>query len=135
MQPFPARGDLAHASQHMANDTLMSFLRPTNTTFYTPSNRVYGARPMTVSGSPSPPRGLLPSPKKNTTPRTLAPIEHVYPKGRPLVGCELVELPWSMGYWGSHNVHTQPGSYSEALSNVPYNHFTSPPKGFKPRVL
>ena len=69
MQPFPARGDLAHASQHMANDTLMSFLRPTNTTFYTPSNRVYGARPMTVSGSPSPPRG----PPSRPFPRRASP--------------------------------------------------------------
>jgi len=44
--------------------------------------------------------------------------------GAPTVGVKLSHLPWSMGYWGSHNVYTQPGSFSEALSTVPYQKFT-----------
>jgi len=29
-----------------------------------------------------------------------------------------------MGYWGSHNLYTQPGSFDESVSSVPYRQYS-----------
>lgn len=122
--------------QHMPNTTLTpnatlsKFLRPVNTTVISPMtltadgrSPVMLRRPRTTAfGSPY----LEPLSRSSSQPFG-TPQD---PFGRPTVGCRLDTLPWSMAYWGRHNVFTQPGSYNESVSTTPYAKFTraySPP--------
>ena len=126
---FPPQGPSAHATQHMSNQSLSQFLRPTNTTIIVPrpTSRAAAFRYTQIEPLVTP-RKLAPLP---LSPRDVdaSPMPKLTP---PLTGCRTVALPWSMGYWGSHNVYTQPGSYSEDVSAVPYNRYTprakDPPK-------
>ena len=181
-QPFPAATPRRNTSTHiraslpyyMANEKLIPFLRPANTTLNSPGRMPVVTqhtrwRPKTVSGgpqasaragfasahklassgslSPLPTPAIMPESDTNklwstqpgSTRAARTPIsgrarESFYPQGRPLTGCEPPILPWSMGYWSAHNVYSQPGSYSEGLSTVPYNRFTRPPQPFRPPV-
>lgn len=138
-------------TQMTSNAALVHTLRPTNTTRITKSNSGYLPRarsttpfgyeaklnPLMRGGIP-PPGPMVPTTRYSPASFRpvigvrelfqLAPAESAIRKPMTAGPRDLFPSPVkAMGYWGSHNVYTQPGSFDESMST---SRLLDPPTSF-----